>query len=119
MIIITSNADKELPDAFLRRCIFHYIEFPGPALMTEIVQVHHPDLETKLRDQCLARFYWLRDQPEIRKRPSTSELVDWISALLHAGMDPKNLEKDMPFLGVLLKKESDIEAVKGRPAGRR
>lgn len=114
VIIITSNADKELPDAFLRRCVFHYIEFPSPALMTEIVNVHHPDLESKLLEQCLAKFYWLRDQPEIRKRPSTSELIDWISALVHAGLDRKKLEKDMPFLGVLLKKESDLEMVKSR-----
>jgi MoxR-like ATPase len=114
VIIITSNADKELPDAFLRRCVFHYIEFPPPALMADIVQVHHPDLEAKLLEQCLAKFYWLRDQPDIRKRPSTSELIDWISALVHAGLDRKRLEKEMPFLGVLLKKESDLEAVRGK-----
>lgn len=114
VIIITSNADKELPDAFLRRCVFHYIEFPTPDLMTNIVKVHHPDLDSKMLDQCLAKFYWLRDQPDLRKKPSTSELIDWISALIHAGMDRKRVEKELPFLGVLLKKESDLEAVKSR-----
>lgn len=119
VIIITSNADKELPDAFLRRCVFHYIEFPPMELMNDIVKVHHPDLEAKLLDQCLAKFYWLREQPDLRKKPSTSELIDWISALVHAGFDRKKLEKEMPFLGVLLKKETDLDAIRNRQPGRR
>jgi MoxR-like ATPase len=112
VIIITSNAEKELPDAFLRRCVFHYISFPDLEEMREILRVHHPEAEQKLIQQCLQRFYWLRDQPEVRKKPSTSELVDWIGALRRAGVDAKLLEKEFPFLGVLLKKESDVEALR-------
>ncbi len=112
IVVITSNAEKELPDAFLRRCIFHYIAFPDKEMMEEIVRVHHPDIEKKLLSQCLTKFYWLRDQPEIRKRPSTSELIDWISALIKGGVSRKAVEKEFPFLGVLLKKESDLEQFK-------
>ncbi|RAL20274.1 MoxR family ATPase [Lujinxingia litoralis] len=108
LIIITSNAEKELPDAFLRRCIFHYIEFPDPELMRSIVEVHHPDLDRQLMETCLQRFYWLREQAGLRKRPSTSELVDWIGALLRAGLPAEALQDDFPFLGVLLKKEADL-----------
>lgn len=108
-ILITSNAEKELPDAFLRRCIFHYIEFPSPELMSQIVAVHHPNLDRRLLEQSLQRFYWLREQGGLRKRPSTSELIDWIGALMRAGLDAKALKKDFPFLGVLLKKEEDIK----------
>lgn len=111
VIIITSNAEKELPDAFLRRCIFHYIQFPDESLMREIISVHFPDIDDKLIQQCLLRFYWLRDLDEIRKKPSTSELLDWIGALLKGGIDVKRLEKELPFLGVLLKKENDIKAL--------
>ena len=111
IVIITSNAEKELPDAFLRRCIFHYIDFPDPSLMEEIVDVHHPDIEDELIDQCLERFYWLRDQPEVRKKPSTSELIDWIGALSRAGIDPGRLRNELPFLGVLLKREEDLLSV--------
>ena len=107
IVIITSNAEKELPDAFLRRCVFHYIEFPEKELMEEIVRVHHPDVEKELLDQVLVRFYWLRDLPDLRKRPSTSELIDWIAALRRAGIDADAIESELPFLGVLLKRESD------------
>jgi MoxR-like ATPase len=110
VMVITSNNEKELPDAFLRRCVFHYIEFPTESLMRDIVRVHHPDLEDALLSQVLTAFYWLRDQPQIRKRPSTSELVDWISALRHAGMRTELLESELPFLGVLLKREQDMVA---------
>ena len=120
IVIITSNADKELPDAFLRRCIFHYIEFPNESMMRDILKVHHPDVDQKLIAQALAKFYWLRDQPEIRKKPSTSELIDWISALIRGGIDRKQIEKDLPFAGVLLKRESDLEQIRRRDAmGRR
>ncbi|RYZ57056.1 MAG: MoxR family ATPase [Proteobacteria bacterium] len=112
VIIITSNAEKELPDAFLRRCIFHYISFPEADEMKNILKVHHPLVDQKLVSQALLRFYWLREQSEIRKKPSTSELVDWIGALVRGGIDVKQLEKEVPFLGVLLKKESDIQALK-------
>ncbi|MDP7038964.1 MAG: MoxR family ATPase [Myxococcota bacterium] len=111
IVIITSNNEKELPDAFLRRCVFHYIDFPQKDFMEQIVRVHHPDVEDTLLQQSLARFYWLRDQPEIRKRPSTSELIDWIAALRRSGMDAKEIENKLPFLGVLLKREKDIEVL--------
>ncbi len=111
MVIITSNAEKELPDPFLRRCIFHFIEFPGEDLMTEIVRVHHPAIGDTLLEQCLAKFFWLRGVKGLRKRPSTSELVDWIGALLAAGVQPGHLAKEIPFLGALVKKEEDVEAV--------
>ncbi len=114
MVIITSNAEKELPDAFLRRCVFHYIEFPNPDLMRQIVDVHYPDLDEKLISRCMARFYWLRDLDELRKKPSTSELVDWIGALLRSGIDPDKLQKELPFIGVLIKKERDLVALKKR-----
>lgn len=111
IVIITSNNEKELPDAFLRRCVFHYIAFPDEQLMRDIVRVHHPDVEDKLLATCLVRFYWLRKQPDVRKRPSTSELIDWIGALRRAGIAVERLEGEMPFVGLLLKKESDIEAL--------
>jgi len=114
VVVITSNAEKELPDAFLRRCIFHYIDFPDRELMERIVDVHHPDIEAELVDQCLRRFYWLRDQPEVRKKPSTSELIDWIAALARAGVDPGRLRDELPFLGVLIKKEDDLMALRSR-----
>lgn len=111
IVIITSNNEKELPDAFLRRCVFHYISFPDKALMQDIVKVHHPDIEAELLEQALMRFYWLRDQEDIRKLPSTSELIDWIAALRRGGIAPESLENKLPFLGVLLKRETDFEAL--------
>lgn len=112
ILVITSNNEKELPDAFLRRCIFHFIAFPDAEFMREIVAVHHPDLDEALLNQALAAFYWLREQSEIRKRPSTSELVDWIAALRRSGMAAERIEKELPFLGVLLKRETDLEAAR-------
>ncbi len=111
VVLITSNNEKELPDAFLRRCIFHYIDFPDVPLMRKIVAVHHPHLEAKLLDQVLIKFYWLREQNELRKKPSTSELVDWISALLRSGVTPAQMEAHIPFIGALLKKEQDVDAL--------
>jgi MoxR-like ATPase len=111
VVLITSNNEKELPDAFLRRCIFHYIEFPDVALMRQIIDVHHPHLDSKLLDQVLLKFYWLRQQNELRKKPSTSELIDWISALLRAGISLGKLEEHIPFVGTLLKKEQDVDAL--------
>ncbi len=109
VVIITSNSEKELPDAFLRRAIFHFLSFPDRALMGRIVGVHFRDLPTQLLDAALDAFYRLRGVDGIRKRPSTSELVDWISALLAHGVEPSSLERDIPFLGVLLKREQDVE----------
>ena len=111
IVLITSNNEKELPDAFLRRCVFHFIEFPDPELMKRIVDVHHPHLDTALLDQVLLKFYWLREQSELRKKPSTSELIDWISVLLRAGMSQDQIEQQIPFLGSLLKNEQDTEAL--------
>jgi MoxR-like ATPase len=110
VLIITSNNEKELPDAFLRRCVFHFIEFPERELMQQIVDVHHPHLDSKLLDQVLIKFYWLREQNELRKKPSTSELIDWISALLRSGVSEDKLAQQIPFLGALLKNEQDTEA---------
>ena len=117
VVVITSNAEKELPDPFLRRCIFHFIEFPDADLMTRIVRVHHPKIGTQLIEQCLAKFYWLREIKGLRKRPSTSELVDWIGALLAAGVQPGHLAREIPFLGALIKKEEDVEAAAKALAG--
>ncbi|REJ83315.1 MAG: MoxR family ATPase [Acidobacteria bacterium] len=109
VVIITSNNEKELPDAFLRRCVFHYISFPDRDTMADIVRVHHPDVEDELLKQVLLRFYWLRDLPEIRKRPSTSELIDWIAALRRGGVSTEAIESELPFLGVLMKRENDLQ----------
>ena len=110
-MLVTSNNEKELPDAFLRRCVFHYIEFPDVATMRKIVAVHHPHLAARLFDQVLIKFYWLREQSELRKKPSSSELVDWISALLRSGVSHQQLEAHIPFVGALLKKEQDVDAL--------
>lgn len=110
IVIITSNAEKELPDAFLRRCIFHYIEFPSQELMEEIVKVHFDNLDKKLLAQVLETFYWIRDM-EIQKKPSTSEVIDWIQALEIGGIDPEIIKKEIPFAGVLLKKNEDLDTV--------
>jgi MoxR-like ATPase len=107
-VVITSNNEKELPDAFLRRCIFHFIQFPEPALMREIVRVHHPDIEDRVLDQCLEVFYGIRQLPRLRKPPSTSELIDWICALRKAGVDLSSIGGGIPFLGTLLKTEQDL-----------
>ncbi len=111
IVIITSNAEKELPDAFLRRCIFHYIEFPDPEGMEKIIEVHHPKLERRLLDQAMEAFYMLRNIPNIQKRPSTSELIDWLQALVVGGVNPNKIKKELPFLGVLLKKNEDLDTL--------
>lgn len=111
IIIITSNNEKELPDAFLRRCIFHFIDFPDEKLMREIIKVHFDHLEERLVKQALEVFYGIRERRDIQKKPSTSELIDWIRVLSMGGMDTKHLEK-IPYAGVLLKKNEDLEAVK-------
>lgn len=111
IVIITSNAEKELPDAFLRRCIFHFIEFPDAKAMEEIIHVHYPNIEKNLLSQAMDTFYWIRGLNELQKKPSTSELLDWLQALAVSGIDPKHMEKEIPFLGVLLKKNQDIDAL--------
>ena len=118
IIIITSNAEKELPDAFLRRCIFHYIEFPGEELMRRIIAVHYPKLEQKLLDQTIAAFYWIRTLPAIQKKPSTSELIDWIRALMYSGIPYEDIMTKIPFAGVLLKKNEDLSSLERAKARR-
>jgi MoxR-like ATPase len=111
IVIITSNAEKELPDAFLRRCIFHYIAFPDASMMTEIVQVHHPELQQNLLEEALTAFYWIRSIGGLQKKPSTSELLDWVQALTVGGISPDQIGEEFPFLGVLLKKDHDFNTV--------
>ena len=112
IVIITSNAEKELPDAFLRRCVFHYIEFPDQEQMERILRVHFDHLEDELLHQAMASFYWLRELRGIDKKPSTSELVDWLRALIAGGVDAKRVRKEIPFAGVLLKKDKDLRTLR-------
>jgi MoxR-like ATPase len=109
VVVITSNNEKDLPDAFLRRCVFHFIEFPDQDLMRRIVAVHHKDLNDRMIDQALSVFYELRNVTRLRKRPSTSELIDWIAALKASGVTSLKLDENLPFLGALLKREQDLQ----------
>ena len=111
IVIITSNAEKELPDAFLRRCIFHYIEFPDAEQMEEIIKVHFDKVEEHLLEQVLETFYWIRGLYQIQKKPSTSEVIDWIRALQLGGVDVDRIRQEVPFAGVLLKKNEDIDVL--------
>jgi MoxR-like ATPase len=118
VVVISSNNEKELPDAFLRRCVFHFIDFPDAERMKRIVRVHHPNVDGALVDQAVVAFYELRAVPRLRKRPSTSELVDWITVLMEADIGRERLIRELPFLGVLLKKEQDLELLRAvRAAG--
>ena len=112
IVIITSNAEKELPDAFLRRCIFHYIDFPDETLMEQIVRVHYPDVEEKLLKEAMDVFYEIRSLRDIRKKPSTSELIDWINALQLGGIPTERIRSALPFVGVIVKKDEDLETVR-------
>jgi MoxR-like ATPase len=115
MVIITSNNEKELPDAFLRRCFFHYIRFPDRETMTRIVDVHHPGLKSALLKEALNVFYEIREVPGLKKKPSTSELIDWIKLLLVEDVSPEVLRtRDPgklipPLHGALLKNEQDVQ----------
>jgi len=111
VVIITSNAEKELPDAFLRRCIFHYIAFPEPEMMERIVRAHYPQVEEHLLAQAMEAFYLIRERYGVQKKPSTSELLDWIQALKIGGIAPEKIKKEVPFAGVLLKKTEDLSKV--------
>lgn len=114
IIIITSNNEKDLPDAFLRRCFFHYIQFPDDETMSEIVNVHFPNIKSRLLSSALKRFYEVRAMPGLKKKPSTSELLDWLKLLLVEDIDPEVLKttdpKKMipPLHGALLKNEQDV-----------
>lgn len=114
IVIITSNAEKELPDAFLRRCIFHYIDFPDEALMEEIVKTHYPSVEENLLKNAMDVFYQIRSLKDIRKKPSTSELIDWINALQIGGIPADKIRSELPFVGVIVKKDEDLEGLKQR-----
>ena len=111
VVIITSNAEKELPDAFLRRCIFHYIQFPDKEMMERIVRAHYPRIDDELLAQAMETFYLIRENYSVQKKPSTSELLDWVQALSIGGMDPQKLRETLPFAGVLLKKTEDLNKV--------
>jgi MoxR-like ATPase len=117
IVIITSNAEKELPDAFLRRCVFHFIDFPDRDLMGRIVDVHHPGLNEGLAKQAMDAFYAIRNMQRLRKRPSTSELVDWIAMLKNMGINTIKMDGNLPFLGTLLKKEQDLAAYADQLSG--
>ena len=119
IVLITSNAEKELPDAFLRRCVFHYIEFPDEQMMERIVHVHVPRLDKRLLDLAIQAFYWLRDVPGLQKKPSTSELIDWVQALARGGVDHEQIAARLPFMGVLLKKDHDVDVTQRALAGGR
>lgn len=112
IVIITSNAEKELPDAFLRRCIFHYIDFPTQDLMEAIVRVHFPNVEENLLKNAMEVFYSIRTIRDIRKKPSTSELIDWVNALQLGGIPAEQIKKALPFIGVVVKKDEDLELVR-------
>ena len=112
IVIITSNAEKELPDAFLRRCVFHYIAYPDKEMMRYIVHAHYPDIEDHLLELAMRAFYQVRDLPTVAKKPSTSELLDWLQALRLGGVDPEKIEAELPYAGILLKKNEDLTAVK-------
>ncbi|ATZ74214.1 ATP-binding protein [Idiomarina sp. X4] len=117
IVLITSNNEKALPDAFLRRCFFHYIQFPDEATLKQIVDVHYPDIQKELIDAALSLFFDLREVPGLKKKPSTSELLDWLRLLLTEDINAEQLQQSqqtgdlLPLSGALLKHEQDIERV--------
>lgn len=113
LTIITSNNERELPDAFLRRCIFHYIEFPSRDLMEQIIRVHLPDIDSTLLQTAMKTFYKVRRLEELKKKPSTSELLDWIQILLYQGAKLNPMDK-IPFVGALIKNEEDLFQYSGQ-----
>jgi MoxR-like ATPase len=114
VVVITSNNEKELPDAFLRRCFFHYIRFPDDETMRSIIEVHFPGIKQRLVSEALKTFYEIRDTPGLKKKPSTSELLDWLKLLLVEDIDPETLREKTPnklippLHGALLKNEQDV-----------
>lgn len=113
VVIITSNNEKELPDAFLRRCFFHYISFPDPGILRQIIEVHYPNLKPQLLETALTQFFEIRDTPGLKKKPSTSEVLDWLKLILAEDLKPEDLRRDginaLPRLhGALLKNEQDV-----------
>ncbi|MAR03801.1 MAG: ATP-binding protein [Planktomarina sp.] len=113
VVIITSNNEKELPDAFLRRCFFHYISFPEPEILRKIIDVHHPKLKPQVLETALSQFFEIRDTPGLKKKPSTSEVLDWLKLIIAEDLKPEDLRRDgvnaLPRLhGALLKNEQDV-----------
>ncbi len=113
VVVITSNNEKELPDAFLRRCFFHYIKFPDAETLSKIVEVHHPGIKSALLSTALSQFFEVRETPGLKKKPSTSEVLDWLKLLLAEDLSPEDLKRDganaLPKLhGALLKNEQDV-----------
>ena len=113
VVVITSNNEKELPDAFLRRCFFHYIRFPDAEVLARIVGVHYPGLKQRLLDEAMHQFFEIREVPGLKKKPSTSELLDWLKLILAEDLSPEDLKKApgemLPKLhGALLKNEQDV-----------
>ena len=113
VVIITSNNEKELPDAFLRRCFFHYISFPEPETLRKIIEVHHPGIKSQLLETALTQFFEIRETPGLKKKPSTSEVLDWLKLLLAEDLTPEDLRRNgvnaLPRLhGALLKNEQDV-----------
>ena len=119
VVVITSNAEKELPDAFLRRCAFHFIEFPDQSMMRDIILAHYPDIEESLISQVLDAFFYVREYFDLKKKPSTSELLDWIKALRLSGLPTDSLRQDMPLAGFLLKKDEYLEQFRNTYGGLR
>ena len=111
VVIITSNAEKELPDAFLRRCIFHYIAFPDRELMDEIVRTHFEKVDENILAEAMDVFYMIRDEKSVKKKPSTSELIDWVNALQLGGISADKIKSSLPFIGTVVKKDEDLETV--------
>ncbi len=115
IIIITSNNEKELPDAFLRRCFFHYIKFPDEKILNDIVKVHYPNIKKNILDASLKKFMEIRETLGVKKKPSTSEFIDWLKLVLSDDLSPQDiLKKDKgsllpPLYGALLKNEGDVE----------
>ncbi len=111
VVIITSNAEKELPDAFLRRCIFHYIAFPDRELMDEIVRTHFEKVDEHILAEAMDVFYLIRDEKSVKKKPSTSELIDWVNALQLGGISADTIRAKLPFIGTVVKKDEDLETI--------
>ncbi len=115
IVVITSNNEKELPDAFLRRCFFHYIAFPDEETMREIVEVHFPSIKPRLVSEAMKSFFKLREAPGLKKKPSTSELLDWLKLLMVEDIEPETIREQEPnkllppLYGALLKTEQDVE----------
>jgi MoxR-like ATPase len=111
IVIITSNNEKELPDAFLRRCLFHYINFPSAQTMERIIEIHYPNVKAELVQYAIQKFYQLRTVNQLKKKPTTSELIDWIRLLIAEGIDQNAFEGGIKHLGALIKNEQDLKTI--------